>query len=78
MRKFLKVKGIRHQTTASYCPQQNGVAERANRTIIEKARCLLHDSSLNNKFWKKVIKTAVYLKNCSPSTAVWGKTPFEV
>lgn len=46
--------------------------------MIEKARCLLHKSSLNNKFWEEGIKTAVYMKNCSPSKAVWGKIPFEV
>lgn len=78
LEKFLKSNGINHQTSVPYTPEQNGVAERANRTIIEKARCLLYDSKLNQRFWEEAVKTAVYLKNRSPSKSVRGSTPYEM
>lgn len=74
---FLKRAGIRHQLTAPYTPEQNGVAERANRTIVEKARCLLHSANLKKPFWAEAVNTAVYLKNRSPTIAVSDKTPEE-
>lgn len=42
-----------HQITVPHSLEQNGVVERTNRTVIEKARCMLHDSKLNKKFWEK-------------------------
>jgi hypothetical protein len=45
--------GIRHQLSVEYTPQQNGVAERANRTIVEKAKTMLIESGLNTKYWAK-------------------------
>jgi transposase InsO family protein len=60
---FLKRNGIRHQLSVEYTPQQNGVAERANRTIIEKAKSMLIESGLNMKYWAEAVNTAVYLKN---------------
>lgn len=74
---FLKLHGIRHQTTVPHTPQQNGVAERANRTVMEKARCMLQDAGLDNKFWAEAVNTAVYLKNRTPTKAVMGFTPEE-
>lgn len=74
---FLKKHGIRHQTTIPHSSEQNGVAERANRTIVEKARCMLQDSGLDKRFWAEAVNTAVYLKNISPTKAVIGKTPEE-
>ncbi|KAG6465891.1 hypothetical protein O3G_MSEX015473 [Manduca sexta] len=74
---FLKNCGIKHQTTVAYSPQQNGVAERANRTIVEKTRCMLLDAGLSNKFWAEAVNTAVYLKNRSPTKAVLGVVPEE-
>lgn len=47
--KFCKNNGIIHQLSVPHTPQQNGVAERMNRTIVEKARCLLFDADLNKK-----------------------------
>lgn len=58
--------GIIHQKTIVYTPQQNGVAERYNRSIMEKVRCLLLDSKLDNKFWAEAALTAVYLLNLLP------------
>jgi transposase InsO family protein len=75
--KFLKDNGIRHQKTVPYTPQQNGVAERANRTIVEKARCMLYGAELHRELWAEAVSTAVYLKNISPTRALSDKTPFE-
>jgi transposase InsO family protein len=75
--KALKAKGIHHQMTVPYTPQQNGVAERANRTIVERARSMLHDQELGYEFWAEAVNTAVYLKNRSPTTALQNVTPEE-
>lgn len=75
--KALKAKGIHHQTTIPYTPEQNGVAERTNRTVIEKARSMLHDRGLGDEFWAEAVATAVYLKNRSPTTALKNMTPEE-
>ena len=75
---FLKSHGIIHQTTISYTPQQNGVAERTNRTLIEKSRCLLFEAKLSKKYWAEAMNTAIYLKNRSPTAAVKDAVPEEV
>jgi uncharacterized cupredoxin-like copper-binding protein len=69
--------GIEHQLTAPYTPQQNGVVERKNRTIMEMARCMLHDKGLPKEFWAEAANTAVFLLNRLPTKAVQKKTPFE-
>lgn len=56
-------------------PQQNGVTERANRTIMERVRCLLSSSGLNKKFWAEAASTAVKLINKCPSSSIGGDTP---
>lgn len=48
---FLKRRGIKHETTAGYFPQQNGVAERKNRSLVEMAKCMLLDAKIDNKYW---------------------------
>lgn len=75
---FLKSEGIKHQTTAPYTPEQNSVAERANRTIIEKARTLLSEANLRKKYWAEAVNTVVYLKNRSPTKAVKDSVPEEL
>ncbi|KXJ79375.1 hypothetical protein RP20_CCG001137 [Aedes albopictus] len=70
--------GIIHQTTCPYTPQQNGVAERMNRTLVEKARCMLNDSKLPKKFWAEAVSTAAYLVNRSPARSLEAKTSEEV
>lgn len=72
---FLKSAGIKHQQTVPYTPEQNGVAERANRTIIEKGRALLSEADLNKKYWAEAVSTVVYLKNRSPTKAVSNAVP---
>lgn len=74
---FLKDNGIRHQTTVPHSPQQNGVAERANRTIMEAARCMLQDANLAQEFWAEAVNTAVHIRNHCPTKAVMGCTPEE-
>lgn len=75
---YLRKEGILHQTSVPYCPQQNGVSERLNRTLIEKARCLLQGSGLGKEYWGEAVSTAIYLYNRSPSSALCGQIPEEV
>ncbi|KAL0537750.1 hypothetical protein IC582_026735 [Cucumis melo] len=75
---FCKSEGITRHFTVTYTPQQNGLAERFNRTIMERTRCLLTNASLPLKFWGEAAQTACYLINRSPSTALNLKTPQEV
>lgn len=75
---FLREAGIIHETTVPYTPEQNGVSERLNRTIIEKARAMLEDAHLENKYWAEAVSTAVYLNNLSPTNAKKGKIPEEL
>lgn len=74
--KYLKKNGIIHQTTNVYTPQQNGLSERNNRSIVEKARCLLAEAKLDKKFWAEATHYSVYLLNRSPSKGT-GITPHE-
>jgi hypothetical protein len=63
---FLKQEGIRHELTVEYTPQQNGVAERKNRSLVETARCLMIQSRLSASFWAEAILTANHIRNrCS-------------
>jgi hypothetical protein len=69
--------GIQRQTSAPYSPQQNGVAERANRTIMECARSMILAQGLELGFWGEAVNTAVYIKNQCPTKALDSKTPQE-
>jgi len=59
-------------------PQQNGVAERMNRTIMEKVRSMLSNSGLEKNFWAEAVRTTCYLINRSPTTALDCGIPEEV
>lgn len=59
---FLKRHGIIHQTTVPYNPNQNGVSERLNLTILSKARAMLQESGLDDRYWGEAVMTAIYLK----------------
>lgn len=74
---FLKSEGVVHQTTVPYTPQQNGVAERLNRTLVESVRSMLVHAKLPRKFWVEALNTSVYLHNRSPTRALDGQTPYE-
>ncbi len=77
-KRWMLDQGIRHETSAPYTPQQNGVAERVNRTILESARSMLHSSSLPLELWAEAANCAVYILNRVATKAVEGKTPYEV
>ena len=74
---YLKSEGVRHELTVPKTPQQNGVAERMNRTLVETVTSMLGDANLPQWFWAEALSTAVYLRNRSPTKAVKGMTPFE-
>ncbi|GJS66655.1 putative ribonuclease H-like domain-containing protein [Tanacetum coccineum] len=59
-------------------PQQNGVAERKNRTLIEAARTMLADSKLPTTFWAEAVNTACYVQNEVLVTKPYNKTPYEL
>lgn len=75
--KYLSDKGIVHQTSVAYTPEQNGRAERKNRYLVEMARCLLLDAGLPHRFWGEAIRTASYLQNRLPTNNT-NKTPYEL
>ena len=75
---YCKTHGIERHRTCTYTPQQNGVAERMNRTIIEKVRCLLNESGLDESFWAEAASTAVYIINRSPASAIDHNVPEEL
>ncbi|KAK3876705.1 hypothetical protein Pcinc_018517 [Petrolisthes cinctipes] len=72
---YLIGEGIRHEYTIPKTPEQNGVSERMNRTLVEQIRAMLIDSGLPHRFWAEALSTACYLKNRSPARALKGKTP---
>jgi len=73
---YLKKEGIIHETTAPYSPEQNGVAERANRTIIERVKAVISEGQLDKRLWMELVQAVVYLMNRSPTKAV-ETTPYE-
>lgn len=73
---YLKSQGIQMQLTAADCPQQNGKAERKNRTLMEMARCMLIDAGLPNSFWGEAIATANFIQN-RVITRTTNTTPYE-
>ncbi|BBG92676.1 multidrug resistance-associated protein 9, partial [Prunus dulcis] len=75
--KFCDEMGMERQLTVAYSPQQNGVAERKNRTIVEMAKCMMIEKGMPLEFWAETVNTAVYVLNRSPTKALDKKTPFE-
>ncbi|GJS65668.1 putative ribonuclease H-like domain-containing protein [Tanacetum coccineum] len=71
-------KGIKKEYSNAKTPQQNGVAERKNKTLIEAARTMLADSFLPNTFWAEVVSTACYVLNRVLVTKPQNKTPYEL
>jgi len=74
---FLLNEGIVHEKTIPRTPEQNGVAERKNRTIFEAVRSMLSQSGLPKSFWGEAVSTANYVINRSPSAALSNITPYE-
>jgi transposase InsO family protein len=74
---FLQSSGIQHQTTVAYKPQQNGVAERVNGILVERAKAMLHGAGMSRRFWAEAVATAAYLRNRGPTRALNNLTPQE-
>ncbi|KAK2438086.1 putative mitochondrial protein [Trifolium repens] len=80
---FCESSGIKHEVTAPYTPQHNGIAERRNRTIMNMTRCMLKEKELPHSFWGEAVVTACYVLNRCPTRqvskvpeAIWtGHTP---
>ncbi|GKA21955.1 retrovirus-related pol polyprotein from transposon TNT 1-94, partial [Tanacetum coccineum] len=70
--------GIRREFSVARTPQQNGVAERKNRTLIEAARTMLADSKLPTTFWAEAVNTACYFQNRVLVIKPHNKTPYEL
>jgi len=75
---YLAKEMIKHQLTVPYTPQQNGVSERRNQTLMEMARCLLYEKKMPLKFWAEAVKTASYLLNRMTTRVLGAKTPYEI
>jgi transposase InsO family protein len=69
--------GTVRNLTVHDTPEHNGVAERSNRTLLEKVRAMLHSSGLPKFLWGEAVKHAVYLKNRTATRALANKTPYE-
>ncbi|GJX04606.1 putative ribonuclease H-like domain-containing protein [Tanacetum coccineum] len=78
MNQFCGIKGIKREFSNARTPQQNGVAERKNRTLIEAARTMLADSLLPIPFWAEAVNTACYVQNRVLVTKPHNKTPYEL
>lgn len=74
-KQFAQQSGIRIEYTMAYNSVQNGVAERMNRTLVEKARCLLFHSNMDKQYWSEAIYCAAYLVNRSPTSALQSTVP---
>ena len=73
---YLKSRGIRHEPTIAYTPEQNGIAERLNRTLAEAARSMISQAGLNSNYWREAVATAAYVQNHTVTTA-FTETPYE-
>lgn len=78
MKAYLEECGIKHEITIPHSPQQNGVSERVNRSIIEKTICMLQSADLSRAYWAEACNTAIYLKNRAPHRALVNATPEEI
>ncbi|KAJ3501500.1 hypothetical protein NMY22_g18907 [Coprinellus aureogranulatus] len=75
--KYCDDSGILRRHTTRNRPQQNGDAERANRTMLEDVSAMLYQAKLPPSFWGRCLATQVRVWNCLPTSALPGKTPYE-
>ena len=75
--KYCTSKGIMHQFTNPYTPEQNSISERLNRTLIESGKSMLFHAGLPLSFWAEAVNTATYLHNRSPISSLPDKTSYE-
>jgi transposase InsO family protein len=76
-KEFCRSRGIEKQLTTPYTPQQNGVAERMNRTLVEMARSMMFHADCPEELWAEAVSTAAYIRNRCPTSAFQGATPYE-
>ena len=74
---FCKVEGVERHLTAPYTPQQNGVVERRNRTVMSTARSLLKSMQVPTNLWGEAVRHAVYLLNRLPTKVLGDCTPYQ-
>ncbi|KAI5329691.1 hypothetical protein L3X38_029088 [Prunus dulcis] len=75
--KFCEDVGMERQLIVAYSPQQNGVAERKNRTTVEMSKAMMNEKRLPFKLWREAVNTTVYIQNWCPTRALESSTPFE-
>jgi transposase InsO family protein len=75
---FLEEDGIKHEFSSLYTPQQNGVVERKNRTLLDMARTMLDDYKTPDRFWAEAINTACYSINRLYLHRILKKTSYEL
>ena len=75
---FCRNNGIKRHLTVPGTPQQNGLAERMNRTLLERTRCMMFTAGVSKHFWAEAVTTACFLINKCPSSAINFKTPDEL
>ena len=78
MKNYCKNEGIVIEYTAAYTSEQDGVAERFNRTIMSMVRSMLFQAGLEKCYWGEALVTAVYTKNRVANKALDWKSPFEI
>ena len=72
---FCKYHGIKRQFSAHYTPQQNGVVERKNQTIMNMARSMMKEKHLSNEYWGDAVTCSVYILNRSSMKSVKDRVP---
>jgi transposase InsO family protein len=75
---YLNEEDIKHEFSAPYTQQQNGVAERKNRTLIEMVRIILDEYKTSDEFWVKAVNTACHVSNHLYLHKLLKKTPYEL
>lgn len=75
---FLTLQGIIHQSSCAHTPQQNGVAERKNRHLVETALTLLLHHNVPSRFWGDALLTACHLINRMPSSVLQDQIPYSI
>nr|GEW79255.1 hypothetical protein [Tanacetum cinerariifolium] len=78
LKQFCEIKGIKREFSIPRTPQQNGIAERKNKTLIEVSKTMLADSLPPIPFWAEVVNTACYVQNRVLVTKPQNKTPYEL
>ena len=74
---YLRKEGIRQELFCQHTPQQNGVAERKNRHIVEVARATMNEKNLPKSYWLKAANTTAYLMNRCTTSTLHDVTPHE-